>query len=91
MWQLDAPTLITVLTIIVSVAGIVLGSIVPGIVEGIATKTALEAIARQPEAAGDIRTTLLISMALLESGSIYVLLIVLILVFANPLLELFIF
>ena len=38
MWQLDAPTLITVLTIIVSVAGIVLGSIAPSIVEGIATK-----------------------------------------------------
>ncbi|NLN69723.1 MAG: ATP synthase F0 subunit C [Chloroflexi bacterium] len=89
MWQLDAPTLITVLTIVFSVGGIVLGSIIPGIVEGIATKTALEGIARQPDAAGDIRTTLLISMALLESGSIYVLLVVLILIFANPLLDRF--
>ncbi|MCK4451850.1 MAG: ATP synthase F0 subunit C, partial [Anaerolineae bacterium] len=44
---------------------------------------------RQPEAANDLRTTLLISMALLESTAIYVLLICLILIFANPLLDRF--
>ena len=50
---------------------------------------ALEGIARQPEAADDIRTTLIVAMALLESTAIYALLVVLILIFANPLLERF--
>ena len=42
---------------------------------------------RQPEAANDLRGTLIISMALLESTAIYVLLICLVLLFANPVLE----
>ena len=50
---------------------------------------ALEGMTRQPEAAGDLRTTLLIAMALLESTAIYVLLVILILIFANPLLDRF--
>jgi len=89
MWELDPPTLITVLTIIFSSIGIVLGCVVPAIMEGIATKQALESMARQPEAANDLRTTLLISMALLESTAIYVLLVILILIFVNPLLDRF--
>lgn len=89
MWELDSPTLITVLTIIFSTIGIVLGCVVPAIMEGIATKQALEGMARQPEAANDLRTTLLISMALLESTAIYVLLVILILIFVNPLLDRF--
>jgi F-type H+-transporting ATPase subunit c len=67
----------------------VLGAIVPAIMEGIAVKKALEGITRQPDAANDLRTTLLISMALLESTAIYVLLVILILIFANPLLDRF--
>ena len=89
MWQLDSSTLITVLTIIVATGGMVLGAIVPAIMEGIAVKKALEGITRQPDAANDLRTTLLISMALLESTAIYVLLVILILIFANPLLDRF--
>jgi F-type H+-transporting ATPase subunit c len=89
MWQLDSSTLITVLTIIVATGGIILGAIVPAIMEGIAVKKALEGITRQPDAANDLRTTLLISMALLESTAIYVLLVILVLIFANPLLDRF--
>lgn len=89
MAELDPQTLITVVTIIVAGGGIVLGTAVPALVEGRAAVKALEGIARQPEAAGNLRTTLLISMALLESTAIYVLLIVLILLFANPLLDRF--
>ena len=89
MWQLDSQTLITVLTILGASIGIVLGCIVPAIMEGIAVQKALEGMSRQPDAANDLRTTLLISMALLESTAIYVLLIVLILLFANPLLDRF--
>ncbi len=89
MWQLDSSTLITILTIIVATGGMVLGAIVPAIMEGIAVKKALEGITRQPDAANDLRTTLLVSMALLESTAIYVLLVILILIFANPLLDRF--
>lgn len=87
MWQLDSPTLITILTIIGSTIGIVLGCIVPAIMEGIAVQKALDGITRQPDAANDLRTTLLISMALLESTAIYVLLVILVLIFANPLID----
>lgn len=89
MWQLDPQTLITVLTILGAIIGIVIGAIVPAIMEGMAVKKALDGIARQPDAANDLRTTLLISMALLESTAIYVLLVVLIVLFANPLLDRF--
>lgn len=89
MWQLDSQTLITILTILGAIIGIVLGAIVPAVMEGIAVKKALDGIARQPDAANDLRTTLLISMALLESTAIYVLLVVLIILFANPLLDRF--
>jgi F-type H+-transporting ATPase subunit c len=89
MWQLDSSTLVTVLTILGSTIGIVLGCIVPAVMEGIAVQRALDGITRQPDAANDLRTTLLISMALLESTAIYVLLIILVLIFANPLLDRF--
>lgn len=86
---MDPQLTVTITTIIVSGVGIVLGCLAPAIVEGRAVLKALEGISRQPEAANEIRTTLLISMALLESTAIYVLLVVLILLFANPLLEIF--
>jgi F-type H+-transporting ATPase subunit c len=89
MAQMDPGTLITLATIVVSSITILLGCITPAIVEGRAVLKALEGIARQPEAADDIRTTLIVAMALLESTAIYALLVVLILIFANPLLERF--
>lgn len=42
-----------------------------GIGIGIATGKAVEAIARQPEAAGQIRTTLLLGAALSEATAVY--------------------
>jgi F-type H+-transporting ATPase subunit c len=42
---------------------------------------ALEGIARQPEAAGRIQTTMIIALALIESLAIYALLVALILLF----------
>lgn len=89
MTEMDPGTLITIITIIVSSAGMVIGAITPALAEGKAVLKALEGITRQPDAAGDLRTTLLIAMALLESTAIYVLLVVLILLFANPLLDRF--
>lgn len=89
MTEMDPGTLITLVTIIGSAVGIVLGALTPAIVEGRAVLRALDGITRQPEAADDLRTTLLISMALLESTAIYVLLVILVLIFANPVLDRF--
>ncbi len=86
---MESGVLITLVTIIVAGVGIVLGTAIPAIVEGRAVLKALEGITRQPEAAANLRTTLLIAMALLESTAIYVLLVILILIFANPLLDRF--
>jgi len=89
MVEMDPGTLITLATIIMAGVGIVLGTAIPAIVEGRAVLRALEGMTRQPEVAGQLRTTLLIAMALLESTAIYVLLVILILIFANPLLDRF--
>ena len=87
MADLDPGTLVTLVTIIVAGVGIIIGTAIPAIVEGRAVNKALDGIARQPDAAQDLRTTLLIAMALLESTAIYALLVILILLFANPLLD----
>ena len=53
-------------------AGIaVFGAVGAGIGIGIATGKATEAVARQPEASGDIRTTLILGCALAEATAIY--------------------
>lgn len=49
----------------------VLGALGAGIGIGIATGKAVEAIARQPEADGKIRTTLILGCALAEATAIY--------------------
>lgn len=51
-----------------------------GIGMGIATGRATEAIARQPEAEGKIRTTLLLGLAFAETTAIYGLLIAILIV-----------
>lgn len=89
MAEMDPGTLITLATIIIGGVGIVLGTAIPAIVEGRAVLRALEGMTRQPDIAGQLRTTMLIAMAVLESTAIYVLLVVLILIFANPLLDRF--
>lgn len=42
--------------------------------QAVAAASAVEAMARQPEAAGDIRNSLIVALALIESLVIYVLL-----------------
>ncbi len=39
--------------------------------QGIATKAAMEGIARQPEASGDIRTTLILALAFMEALTLF--------------------
>lgn len=54
---------------------VALATIGPGLGQGIAASKAMEAIARQPEASGDIRTSLILSLAFMEALTIYGLLI----------------
>ena len=89
MAELDSGTLITIITILVAGIGMIIGAILPALVEGRAVYKALDGMTRQPEVAGDIRNTLIVSLALLETTAIYVLLVMLILIFSNPLLERF--
>ncbi|MDY5595666.1 MAG: ATP synthase F0 subunit C [Oscillospiraceae bacterium] len=59
---------------------IALSTIGPGIGQGLAASRAMDAIARQPEMASTIRSNMIIAMGLLESLTIYGLLIAFMLV-----------
>jgi F-type H+-transporting ATPase subunit c len=39
--------------------------------QGIATRAAMEGISRQPEASGDIRTTLILALAFMEALTLF--------------------
>lgn len=70
-----------------SLLAIGVGVLGPAIAMGLAINGALNALARQPEAEKSITRTLFIGLAMIESLAIYVLVIVLIVLFRNPLLE----
>ena len=55
-----------------------------GIGQGLGTARACEGIARNPGASGKITTTLIIGLALMESLTIYALVVALILLFVDP-------
>ena len=55
-------------------------TVFPALGQGKTATAAMEAIARQPEAAGEIRSTLIISLGLMEALTIYGLLIAFMLV-----------
>ena len=71
----------------VAIIGISIGVLAPAIAMGWAVSRAMDALARQPEAEKSIMRTLFIGLAMIESLVIYVLVIVLIVLFRNPLLE----
>lgn len=59
---------------------IAVSTIFPALGQGKAAAAAMESIARQPDAAGDVRSSLIISMAMMEALTIYGLLIAFMLV-----------
>jgi len=65
---------------IAAALAIAVSTIFPALGQGKTAAAAMESIARQPEAAGNIRSTLIISMALMEALTIYGLLIAFMLV-----------
>ncbi len=52
--------------------------------QGRATCSALDAVARQPEAKGPITQLLIVGLAIIESIALYALLMAIILIFVNP-------
>lgn len=72
---------------IAGLLAIALGVMFPAMAMGKAISQALDAIARQPEAEKSITRLLFIGLAMIESLAIYVLVIVLIVLFRNPLIE----
>ncbi len=59
-----------------------IGAIGPGVGEGNAVGKALEGMARQPEAAGTLRSTMIMGCAIAETTGIYSLLIAFMILFA---------
>ena len=57
------------------------GAIGPAIGEGNAVSKALEGMARQPESAGNLRTTMILGCAITETTGIYALLIAFLILF----------
>ena len=60
---------------IAAALAIALSTLGPGIGQGLAASKAMEAMARQPEMAKDIRSSLILSLGLMEALTIYGLLI----------------
>ena len=75
---------------IFAVIGLAVAAAGCGIAQGKAVAAALEGIARQPEATNKIQTTLFVGLAFIESLVIYVLVVGLILLFANPFVQYFV-
>ena len=64
--------------------GMALGTLGTGIGQGLAVKSAVEGVSRNPGASGKILTTMMIGLAMIESLAIYALVICLIVLYADP-------
>jgi F-type H+-transporting ATPase subunit c len=82
----ELSTLVTSSTVGALIA-MAIGVLGPAIAMGWAISRALDALARQPDAERSITRTLFIGLAMIESLAIYVLVIVLIVLFRNPLIS----
>lgn len=80
-------TLVVVASTVVAALGIAIAIICPALAMGKSISQALDALARQPEAEKSITRTLFIGLAMIESLAIYSLVIMLIILFRNPLLS----
>lgn len=73
---------------VTALVAIALGVFGPAAAMGLAIYKALDALGRQPEAEKSISRILFIGLAMIESLAIYCLVVVLIVLFRNPLLAL---
>jgi F-type H+-transporting ATPase subunit c len=79
-------TWFAMLSTVAALIGMALGVMLPALAMGRAISQAIDALARQPESEKAITRTLFIGLAMIESLAIYVLVVVLIVLFRNPLL-----
>jgi F-type H+-transporting ATPase subunit c len=84
---MNAISWLVVVSTAVAGLAIAVGVMFPALAMGRAISQALEALSRQPESEGSIMRTLFIGLAMIESLAIYVLVVVLIVLFRNPLIE----
>ena len=75
---------IEIVSIFAAALAVSFGAIGPALGEGRAVAAAMDAIARQPEAANTLSRTLFVGLAMIETMAIYCLVIALLLLFANP-------
>jgi F-type H+-transporting ATPase subunit c len=82
----DVAAALSTVSTIATVAGFGMAFAIlgPGIGQGIAIYGATTGTARNPEAGGTIRVTMIIGLALIESLAIYALVVVLLILFAFP-------
>ncbi len=85
---MDSMTIIVAVSIITAGLTIAIGGYGPSRGQADALTKAIETIGRQPESANEITRLLFVGMAMVESVAIYSLVIALIILFANPLLDL---
>ncbi len=81
---MDSHSILALVVMVVAGLTVALGSLGPAFAQGKAVNSALDAIARQPDASDRISRTLFVGLAMIESLAIYCLVIALILLFANP-------
>ncbi len=84
---MNAPLIFAIVCMVISGLTIVIGSIGPAFNQGRAVDSALDAIARQPDASDRISRVLFVGLAMIESLAIYCLVISLIILLANPFLS----
>ncbi|MBN8892073.1 MAG: ATP synthase F0 subunit C [Rhodospirillales bacterium 70-18] len=77
-------TYIEIASILGACFAVAFGAIGPALAEGRAVAAAMDAIARQPEAAGTLSRTLFVGLAMIETTAIYCLVVALLVLFANP-------
>lgn len=71
-------------SIVGAALAVAFGAIGPALGEGRSVAAAMDALARQPEAASTISRTLFVGLAMIETTAIYCLVVALLLLFANP-------
>lgn len=84
---MNGMTPIVVVSTAIAGLAIALGTMLAALGMGKAIAAALDALARQPEAEKSITRTLFVGLAMIESLAIYCLVVVLIIMFRNPLLQ----
>lgn len=75
---------IQMISILAAAIAVSFGALGPALAEGRAVAAAMDAIARQPEAANTTARTLFVGLAMIETMAIYCLVIALLVLFANP-------